>query len=159
MEGEGERTEAFLEMHPVFHYPLLLLSRRALRERARVRGSKKTQFVTVRGIEFGIRINPVLIDQGMPDPEPTLAELRWRSRRGTRELDLILLGFLSAGFENLTPQDRRAYATLLDASDPDLMSWLLGQAIPDDPEIGRLVQAIRTQFFSMEVDRPAPART
>lgn len=85
----------------------------------------------------------MLVDQGIPDPVPTLAELRWRSRRGTRELDLILLGFLSAGYENFTPQDRRAYARLLDASDPDLMTWLFGQAIPDDPEVARLVQAIR----------------
>jgi antitoxin CptB len=90
----------------------------------------------------------VLVDQGMPDPEPTLAELRWRSRRGTRELDLILLSFLSASYENLTPQDRRAYARLLDASDPDLTIWLFGQTTPDDPEIARLVRAIRAQSFS-----------
>lgn len=90
----------------------------------------------------------MLVDQGIPDPEPTLAELRWRSRRGTRELDLILLGFLSAAYENLTPQDRRAYARLLDASDPDLMNWLLGRATPDDREIARLVRAIRAQSFS-----------
>ena len=81
----------------------------------------------------------------MPDAEPTLAELRWRSRRGTRELDLILLGFLSASFENLTPQDRRAYAKLLDTPDPDLMTWLIGRATPDDPEIARIAGAIRAQ--------------
>jgi antitoxin CptB len=88
------------------------------------------------------------MDQGLQDAEPTLAELRWRSRRGTRELDLILRGFLSAAYENLTAQDRRAYAKLLDASDPDLMNWLLGRATPDDPEIARLVRAIRAQSFS-----------
>ena len=87
----------------------------------------------------------MLVDQGQQDPGPTLAELRWRSRRGTRELDLLLLGFLSAAFETLTPKDRRAYARLLDTPDPDLMTWLLGQAIPDDPEIARLVGAIRAQ--------------
>lgn len=90
----------------------------------------------------------MLVDQGLPDPEPTLAELRWRSRRGTRELDLILLGFLSAGYENLTPRDRRTYARLLDTPDPDLTTWLFGQATPDDPEIARLVRAIRAQSFS-----------
>ncbi len=101
----------------------------------------------------------MLVDQGQQDPEPTLAELRWRSRRGTRELDLILLGFLSTGFDNLTPQDRRAYARLLDAPDPDLIAWLLGQASPSDPEITRLVQAIRAQSFFTAADRLAPART
>ncbi|MGH8478447.1 MAG: succinate dehydrogenase assembly factor 2 [Gammaproteobacteria bacterium] len=83
-----------------------------------------------------------------PSPAPRLAELRWRSRRGTRELELILFGFLTAGYEDLTPQERRAYARLLDASDPDLMTWLLGRATPSDPEIARLVRAIRAQSFS-----------
>lgn len=96
------------------------------------------------------------MDQGQPDPEPTLAELRWRSRRGTRELDLILLGFLSASFENLAPQDRHAYARLLDTPDPDLMTWLLGRAIPDDPEIARLVRAITAHSLRPEADRHAP---
>jgi antitoxin CptB len=96
------------------------------------------------------------MDQGQPDPEPTLAELRWRSRRGTRELDLILLGFFSASCETLTPQDRRAYARLLDTPDPDLMTWLLGQAIPDDPESARLVRAIRAHSLGPEADRHAP---
>ncbi|MGH8588628.1 MAG: succinate dehydrogenase assembly factor 2 [Gammaproteobacteria bacterium] len=88
------------------------------------------------------------MDQGPLDPEPTPAELRWRSRRGTRELDLILLGFLSAGYANLAPQDRRAYARLLDTPDPDLIAWLLGRASPDDAEFARLVRAIRAQSFS-----------
>ena len=95
----------------------------------------------------------MLVDQGLEDPEPTLAELRWRSRRGTRELDLILLGFLSAGYENLTPQDRRAYARLLDTPDPDLMTWLFGRATPADPEIAKLVQAIRTQSLPGKASR------
>ncbi len=95
----------------------------------------------------------MLVDQGQQDPEPTLAELRWRSRRGTRELDLILLGFLSASFEDLTPQDRRAYARLLDASDLDLRIWLFGQATPDDPEVARLVRAIRTQSLPAKASK------
>jgi antitoxin CptB len=95
----------------------------------------------------------VLVDQRLQDPEPTLAGLRWRSRRGTRELDLILLGFLSAGYEDLTPQDRRAYARLLDAPDPDLMNWLLGRATPSDPELARLIQAIRTQSLPAKASR------
>jgi antitoxin CptB len=104
-------------------------------------------------------IDPAPVYQGLPDPEPTLAELRWRSRRGTRELDLILLSFLSAGYENLTPQDRRAYARLLDTPDPDLMNWLLGRATPDDRELDRLVRAIRTESCFTEPDRPASATT
>jgi antitoxin CptB len=95
----------------------------------------------------------VRVDPRLQDPEPTLAELRWRSRRGTRELDLILLGFLSAGYASLTPQDRRAYARLLDASDPDLMNWLVGQTTPPDPELAKLVRAIRTQSLPAKASK------
>ncbi|MGQ0593337.1 MAG: FAD assembly factor SdhE [Gammaproteobacteria bacterium] len=110
----------------------------------------------MRAIDSGSVSHSMLVDQGLPDPAPTLAKLRWRSRRGTRELDLILLGFLSAGYESLTPPERHAYARLLDASDPDLMTWLLGQTIPDDPEIARLVQVIRAQSSAAATHRPAP---
>ncbi|MDQ3777024.1 MAG: succinate dehydrogenase assembly factor 2 [Pseudomonadota bacterium] len=92
------------------------------------------------------------MDQGEQNREPTLAQLLWRSRRGTRELDLILMGFLSAGYD-LTPQDCRTYARLLDTPDPELMTWLLGQAIPDDPEIAGLVQAIRTQSLPAKASK------
>ncbi len=77
------------------------------------------------------------------DPGAALRALRWRSRRGTRELDLILSAFLAAGYDDLTPGERRAYARLLDVSDPELMAWLLGQSMPSDPELATLVQAIR----------------
>jgi antitoxin CptB len=79
------------------------------------------------------------------DEGPTLGQLRWRCRRGTRELDLILLRFLSNAYEGLTPQERQGYARLLDTPDPELMAWVLGQQTPSDPEFLRLIQLIRAQ--------------
>ncbi len=77
------------------------------------------------------------------DERPTLQALRWRSRRGTRALDLILSHFLATGYEDLTPEQRRAYARLLDMPDPELVDCLLGETLPSEPEIAGVVRAIR----------------
>ena len=77
----------------------------------------------------------------MPDPE--LARLRWRCRRGMRELDRILEGFLDKGFAALTMDEKRSFAAFLDYPDPDLHAYLLGKAEPADPELANILHRIR----------------
>ena len=55
------------------------------------------------------------------------ARLRWRSRRGLLENDLILTRFLDAHEVDLTDDEVDALTRLLDLSDNDLMGLLLGQ--------------------------------
>ncbi len=55
------------------------------------------------------------------------ARLRWRSRRGLLENDLILTRFLDAHEVDLTDEEVDALTRLLDLSDNDLMSLMLGQ--------------------------------
>ncbi len=72
-----------------------------------------------------------------------LGRLRWRSRRGMRELDAILLSFLERSFENLNDADKALYDSLLDLPDPVLYDYLVRRHEPDDPELARLVSIIR----------------
>jgi len=74
---------------------------------------------------------------------PTDAALIWSCRRGMLELDLILSRFLANGLALLTSSEREGFARLLTHPDPDLFSWLMGQALPDDAEIIHLVSTIR----------------
>ncbi len=53
------------------------------------------------------------------------ARLRWRSRRGMLENDLILTRFLDAHESELTDEEVDALTRLLDLSDNDLMDLLL----------------------------------
>lgn len=70
------------------------------------------------------------------------ARLRWRCRRGTRELDLLLLRFLDGDFEGLDTPDQQAFEALLEQQDPDLARWLLG-AEPPPAEYRDIVARIR----------------
>ena len=70
------------------------------------------------------------------------ARLRWRCRRGTRELELVLLGFIERQFATLTAEEQRLLDALLDTQDPELSDWLLGGQTPKDHGMARIVARI-----------------
>ncbi|HJO36193.1 MAG: succinate dehydrogenase assembly factor 2 [Pseudomonadota bacterium] len=72
------------------------------------------------------------------------ARLRWRCRRGTRELDTLLARYLAHGHAAAPPAERALFERLLDRQDPELFDWLTGRA-PPTPEFAALVERIRQQ--------------
>ena len=56
--------------------------------------------------------------------------IRWRCRRGMRELDVLLEAHLSRHFDQATPAQQTAFLHLLDQEDPDIWAWLIGHAQP-----------------------------
>ena len=72
-----------------------------------------------------------------------LGRLRWRCRRGTRELDRLLGGWLDAHYADSDAAARHAFDRLLDVQDPELWGWLSGASRPSDPDFARLVDEIR----------------
>lgn len=75
------------------------------------------------------------------------ARLRWRSRRGLLENDLILTRFLDAYEVTLSDTDVDALTRILELTDNDLMSLLLGRNEPTDgldlPHVHALVARLR----------------
>ncbi len=69
--------------------------------------------------------------------------LRWRSRRGLLELELLLQRFLAARLDSLSAAERRVYARLLEYDDCDLYDWIQARAMPDDAAVAGMVLAIR----------------
>lgn len=59
--------------------------------------------------------------------DATVARLRWRCRRGTRELDALVGWWLDARYAQSDAAAQSAFADLLDAQDPDLWNWLVGR--------------------------------
>ncbi len=68
--------------------------------------------------------------------------MRWRSRRGMLELDLLLLPFFDEVFRDLPHENQLAFVKLLEQDDPDLLMWLSNKAVPDDQDMADLVQMI-----------------
>ncbi len=69
--------------------------------------------------------------------------LRWLCRRGTRELDMLLAGFLERGYEDSPPAAKAAFERLLEWPDPELQACLFGQRDTGDPELDDVVARIR----------------
>ena len=68
--------------------------------------------------------------------------LRWRSRRGMLELDLLLLPFFDEVFAELESDEQQAFIKLLEQEDPNLWDWFSRKSKPDDPELTALVERI-----------------
>lgn len=72
------------------------------------------------------------------------ARLRWRCRRGMRELDLVLSGWLERRYDAAGPGRQQAFEALLDCPDPQLFGYLTGRETPGDPVTAALVDELRT---------------
>lgn len=59
-----------------------------------------------------------------------LGRLRWRARRGTRELDRMIGWWLEARYAQVDAITQAAFAQLLEQIDPDLWDWLIAQHEP-----------------------------
>jgi antitoxin CptB len=72
-----------------------------------------------------------------------LERLRWRSRRGMLELDLILARFLQAKLETLSQEEIGILDEVLRLSDNDLLDLLMGRAQCLDQRIKPMIDMIR----------------
>jgi len=73
-----------------------------------------------------------------------IGKLRWRCRRGMKELDLLTLGYLEQYYPNASIAEQQAFAGLLELQDPQLMGYMLGRSTPADAATARVVDVMRT---------------
>ena len=59
-----------------------------------------------------------------------MGQLRWRCRRGMRELDVLLLKFLELRYDDMSQADKETFEAMLQLQDPDLNAMLLGKLEP-----------------------------
>ena len=71
-------------------------------------------------------------------------KLRWRCRRGMKELDVVFERFLSHSFSALSAEERNALSHLLDETDQDLYDWIAGRSSPMKPEFKALITLLQT---------------
>jgi antitoxin CptB len=82
----------------------------------------------------------------MLSPE-RIRRIRWRSRRGLLENDIILSRYLDANEQGMTDEEVEALDQLLDLSDPQLLDLILQREEPggslDCPPVNRLLADLR----------------
>ena len=72
----------------------------------------------------------------------TQSRLRWRCRRGMRELDQLLLCWLDRDGPHASSTQIAAFERLLDVEDDQLWRWLLRHEKPQQKELHELVERI-----------------
>ncbi len=74
--------------------------------------------------------------------------LRWRCRRGMRELDAVLVQFMDAHYEVVSPEEQAAFRALLSLPDPDILRLLMARAPGDDSALDTVVSRLLAQRIS-----------
>jgi len=73
-----------------------------------------------------------------------LSRLRWRCRRGMKELDIAMTAYLDNVYQHATADQQADFLRLLDMPDPDLFALLMGRLSADNPTQEKLVNIIRS---------------
>ena len=76
------------------------------------------------------------------DKAGELNRLRWRSRRGLLELDLLLLPFYDEMYSELETDQQQTFVDMLEEDDPDLLMWFRRKAVPENKQMAALVEII-----------------
>ncbi len=72
-----------------------------------------------------------------------MARLRWRCRRGMRELDVMLTRYLDRAWPTASPAERDAFAQLVEMQDPELFGYLVGRGAPPEETQRAVIACIR----------------
>ncbi len=72
-----------------------------------------------------------------------IGKLRWRCRRGMKELDLLLTRYVDEQYRDATPELQEAFRQLLESQDPLIHAYLVGSELPADPLLSALIRDVR----------------
>jgi antitoxin CptB len=77
-----------------------------------------------------------------------IGRLRWRCRRGLRELDELLTRYLTEQYPGAAPAERDAFRQLLESGDAEIHAYCLLRRQPPSAALRDLVARITTRSFA-----------
>jgi antitoxin CptB len=77
------------------------------------------------------------------DEDSELKKLRWRSRRGMRELDRLFDRWLDRQWVGSPEDERVVFLRLLDCEDDKLWRWFMGYEACPDAQLDALITRMR----------------
>lgn len=72
-----------------------------------------------------------------------LKRLRWRCRRGMRELDQLFARYLDRVWAVASADERMVFERLLACEDDRLWRWFLGYEVSENAELHAMIERIR----------------
>ncbi len=79
----------------------------------------------------------------MIDRSSRIGRIRWRSRRGLKELDVMFAAYFKSDLSTCNAETLDLLERFLDCQDPDLLEWMLGHSAPEDKQLAQVVELIR----------------
>ena len=76
----------------------------------------------------------------MADPE--ISQLRWRCRRGMKELDLLLLRYVEQEYLDSGTESKRAFRRLLSMPDPEILNLLTGRSVAENSDLAAIIESL-----------------
>ena len=73
------------------------------------------------------------------------SKLKWRCRRGTKELDYLLEAYLGKYYNQANKDEQALFVELLTLEDSQLILFLLGEQLPSSKGLAGLVKKIRNK--------------
>tara|TARA_B000000475_G_C15935073_1_gene422389 strand:+ start:295 stop:534 length:240 start_codon:yes stop_codon:yes gene_type:complete len=73
----------------------------------------------------------------------SISKIRWQCRRGMRELDELLSGYLESSYQKISNEEKKAFNKLLELSDPELVKLLLTPYQSEDPQVNDMIKKIK----------------
>ncbi len=71
-----------------------------------------------------------------------IAKLKWRCRRGMKELDVLLNKYLEGQYSGASEYEQNTFHLLLEQEDPHLYAWFLGRSKSENEDLQALVEKI-----------------
>ncbi|MCC7489653.1 MAG: succinate dehydrogenase assembly factor 2 [Gammaproteobacteria bacterium] len=81
-------------------------------------------------------------------PEQEFNRLRWRCRRGMRELDTLLMTFAERRYAVAGTAGQAAFRRLLSLPDPEIVALLDGRLRSDDADLAAVVAQVLGERLS-----------
>ena len=78
----------------------------------------------------------------MSAEDPEMRRLRWRCRRGMKELDLLLLNYIDEVYSASRPERQLAFRRLLSMPDPEILALLTGRSEADDEHLAHVIERL-----------------
>jgi len=75
-----------------------------------------------------------------------ISRLRWRCRRGMRELDVVMLYYLDHHYVGASAPHQAAFRELVEMQDPDILDFLTGRTEPDGEALCDVLERIRSGY-------------
>lgn len=72
------------------------------------------------------------------------SRLKWRCRRGIREMDLLLEKYLHKYYPHLPGPDQDNFQALLEETDLDIYDWITARSKPEKPAYLPLIKQLQS---------------